>query len=413
MVPRLVLIPVEGAGFAFSNLSVPTPIRRKGNRFFVIVFQVKPNLTFQVDIGSASDIEGVTEIVSYEQAGLFVPGISISISTKEDKVVKELWEGNNIKVLYGRSGKLDIFGEYVINRVELRRETNYWNAVVLGVHKGISFSVKGKPRFFENKSKDVLVSVLGEYFQVKDEAKPTDDKMVWIQPRFYSDKAFCLHVWQHSWYPGNNLLLIGIHRDGKAHLVDLETLAQREDVRIGTLVGYKRFIGNFSWMATSDIANAFNASSVGEWNLLDYKYSEHNHDYKVLLGIKDPQSFLGDKQEVYRYMVSDNVHRNYNASLAKNTEILAKLSSISLEILWEVCSECKSGELNDDRPILKLFQVVKFGIEEANKSENPKDSTRSFLPASGKYIISGIKTFISPGNPITQSLTLVRDSFRS
>jgi hypothetical protein len=128
------------------------------------MFSVKPNLSFQVDIGSAKDVSGIDRIRSYERAGLFVPGIEIQLSTSDDKVVKEIWEGNKIKVLYGRNERLDLFGEYKILTYQIFRQTNYWAVSLVGVHPGISFSVNGKSRFFENKSYEVLKSVLGESF---------------------------------------------------------------------------------------------------------------------------------------------------------------------------------------------------------------------------------------------------------
>ncbi len=377
------------------------------------MFQVKPNLTFQVDIGSAEDIPGITSITTYERAGLFVPGVVLNIAIPEDKIAKELWEGNTIKVLFGRDGRLSIFGEFVIMKVELRRETYYWHATVTGVNRGIAFSTQGKPRFFHDTSKNAIAAVLREHFQVEDEAKPTNDRMVWIQTRFQSNKAFVLDTWQHSWYPGNNALLLGIRRDGKAVITDLDTLASKEDVRIGTLKGFKKFIGAYSWHTPSTLSNAFNTVSVGEWDLKEFSYREHDHGYSVKLGIKDPTSFVGDKHHIYRYMVSENVHANYNAALAKNTEIMSKLSSLALEALWEVCPGCADGDLNDDRPELKLFQVVKFAIEEVEKTPDPKNLSRAFLPLTGKYIISAIETTILPGQPLTQSLTLIKDSYRS
>lgn len=377
------------------------------------MFEVKPSLAFQVDIGSVSDVEGISHIRSYEQAGLFVPGIEISLSTKEDKVVKEVWEGNTIRVLYGRKGKLDLFGEYVIVKAQILRQTYFWAVDIVGIHKGISFSVNGKSRYFEDISVSVLQSVLSEYFSIKNEAKPTRDKMVWIQPRFFPDKAFALHLWQHSWYPGNNVLLMGIRREGKVHLVDLQTLAPREDIRIGTLKGYKRHIGNFALNFFSSKANYFNAVEVGQWNLLDFAYSELSYDYKVSLGIKDPKSYLGDKSSVYKFFVADNVHANYNFALAKNTEILSKLCSVMYSFTWEVCPDCPGGELNDSRPPLELFWVVKVSVEEADRDERPREVARYLVPASGKYIIVALETHITPGNPILQQVYMLRDSFRS
>jgi len=378
------------------------------------VFEVRPNLAFQVDIGSEKDVEGINHIRSYEQAGLFVPGIEISLSTKKDSVIREIWEGNNVLVLYGRKGRLDLFGEYVIVKADILRQTHYWNATLIGVHKGIRFSVVGKSRYFEDLSVNAIKSVASEHFSLKFEAKPTDDKMVWIQPRFYPDKAFMLHLWQHSWYPSNNVLLMGIRRDGKIHIVDLDTLAPREDLRVGTLKGYKRQIGNFALSFYSKDANFFVNSAVGEWDIKGFSYSEHEHSYKVKLGIKDPESYLlGEKATIYKFMVSDNVHGSYNAALAKNTEILSKLSSVAYSFMWEVCPDCASGEVNDNRPPIELFWVIRVAVEEANKDERPKEVARLFPPASGKYIVVAIETIIVPGDPIYQQVYLVRDSFRS
>lgn len=378
------------------------------------MFEVKPNLAFQVDIGKVPDVEGINHIRSYEQAGLFVPGVEISLSTKEDKVVKEIWEGNRVRILYGRKGKLDLFGEYIIAKAEILRQTYYWNIDLVGVHRGISFSVRGKSRYFEDKSVEVLKKVLSPYFPLKDEAKPTSDRMVWIQPRFYPDKAFALHLWQHSWYPDNNVLLLGIRRDGKLHLVDLDTLAPREDLRVGTLKGYKRHMGNFALSFFSKEPNYFTAVSVGQWDLLNFSYSEASHNYRVKLGIKDPQSYLqGDQATIYKFMVGDNVHSNYNLALAKNTEILSKLTSVMYSFTWEVCPDCASGEINDSRPPIELFWVIKIAIEEASRDERPKEVARYLLPASGKYIVTAIETNITPGNPIYQQVYVLRDSFRS
>jgi hypothetical protein len=376
------------------------------------MFSVKPNLSFQVDIGSAKDVSGIDRIRSYERAGLFVPGIEIQLSTSDDKVVKEIWEGNKIKVLYGRNERLDLFGEYKILTYQIFRQTNYWAISLVGVHSGISFSVNGKSRFFENKSYEVLKSVLGESFLVKSEAKPTDDKMVWIQTKFMSNKAFALKVWQHSWYSGNNILLLGIKRDGTAVITDLETLSTKEDIRIGTLKGYKRFVGGYGWNAESHLPNYFTSSEVVDWDLKGFKYREEDYKYRAVLGINDPVSYLEGKNEIYRFFVDDNVHPNYNFAYAKNTEILSKLSSLMFSFMWEVCPECSSGELNEDRPPLELFQVVKLAVEETDKGQNPKDFSRAFLPVSGKYIIASLETVIAPGKPMFQSVYMFKDSFR-
>ena len=377
------------------------------------MFSVKPNLSFQVDIGGASDINGVNRIRSYERAGLFVPGIEIQISTNDDNVIKEIWEGNKIRVLYGRNQRLDLFGEYKILTYQIYRQTHYWSASIVGVHQGISFSVNGKSRFFEDISVNDLKSVLGESFSVKNEAKPTDDKMVWIQTKFMSNKAFALRIWQHSWYPGNNVLLLGIKRDGTAVITDLETLASREDIRIGTIKGYKRFVGGYGWNAESHLPNYFTSSEVIDWDLKKFEYKEEDYRYRALLGISDPVSYLEGKNEIYRFFVDDNVHPNYNFAYAKNTEILSKLSSVMFSFMWEVCPDCSEGELNDNRPPLELFQVVKFAIDETNKGSTPKESSRAFLPASGKYIISSIETVIAPGKPIFQTVFMFKDSFRA
>lgn len=392
----------------------PTLLTRAKKVYNVCVFEVRPNLAFQVDIGSQSDVEGINHIRSYEQAGLFVPGIELSLSTKKDQVIKEIWEGNTVRVLYGRKGKLDLFGEYVIVKADVLRQTNYWNVTLIGIHKGIKFSVVGRSRFFEDLSVNAIKSVLSEHFSLKFEAKPTNDRMVWIQPRFYPDKAFVLHLWQHSWYPSNNALLMGIRRDGKAHIVDLDTLAPREDLRVGTLKGYKRHIGNFAMSFFSKDSNFFVNSKVGEWKLKEFQYGEHEHGYQVKLGIKDPESYLlGEKAYVYKFLVSDNAHANYNAAIAKNTEILSKLTSVVYSFMWEVCPDCKSGEVNDSRPPIELFWVLKIAVEEANKRERPKEVANLFPPASGKYIVSAIETIIVPGDPIYQQVYVVRDSFRS
>lgn len=344
----------------------------------------------------SGEVQEVESLMISEGLGLQLPTLLLRFRTEFDKL-PDLSQGKEVLVQLGDEDLEKKFHFKIVGH-EFQLSTQDLTVSVAGMVQP-DFIVRSRGRAFPSKTSiDVLTAVLSDYFDVKNEAKTTSDRMNWIQLALESDREFALRVWKRSYYPDDNLLLPFLLADGTALLIDAKAAAKKKSADIGDLSdGLYEDLGGFSAISARNPAFEYLGTfRVYSRELKEATSGTYKPDYQSIFSLGDPSDAL--KESFYRYQVwfKGVTHDHYAEAMAKNAEAIAKIESLRISIQMRAS---KMKELIEPGSVVELRLAQRKGSPSAIKE------------FSGRYLVCDRIFLLSKGAPFTQILGIVKDTY--
>lgn len=335
-----------------------------------------------------------------EEAGNVLPTFELIFTTKDEKILRYINEGNKLKVSFGRSKDDLLDGEFSISSsIVSRQGSSKYRITLKGLYAALPYVAVGRKTIYSGLSGiEVINQIAGTYFTRDFSINSSSDSQNWVQHNI-PDKKFVNDVWMHSYIP-NSFIGVGISSDGRFILKDMKALVSQDSkFRFTTKVSSDKDIyydGDYFVQSSSGFVNHWLGYGRQKhvYNIEDGTESDILENSQTLLALSRTLSRTSSisKRIAEAGLLSDNVHGNYWKAFLTNLQYLALFSSCQLSLSFHNRFEG-----------IKVLDLVMFNEEELEQDQ----ATEHY---SGKYFVSKVARSIS-NRQFATTIQLCRESF--
>lgn len=358
---------------------------------------------YQFTVGDREDFIQEEDLISFllvEEAGNVLPSFELGFTTKDEKILSYLNEGNSLKITFGRTkdNLIDVSLSVLYLETNKGGESKYM-IELKGLLSSLPYVSVGKINIFESLSGvEVINQIASNYFIPTFGITKSSDSQNWIQANI-PDKKFVNDVWMHS-YMADSFIGIGISSDGKFILKDMKALVSEESLYKFTTNPEKTkdvyYDGDYKVVSKTGFFNHWVGYGRQKhvFNLEDGTESDSLESTESLLALTNTLSRTSDisKRIAEVGVIGDNVHVNYWKAYLRNLQSLAIFSSSSISFSFH------------GRYIpIRVLDLVMFIEDELNH----KQANEHY---SGKYFVTNVARNIA-NRQFATTVRLSRESF--